>query len=310
MSKCYRCGTVFKYDKYDGVCPKCSAYNRKDGVGSRDVDTCYHSDGLSHTRDEHEYEFEQKFDYKSDANSYEDASSNSKKVNTAAIDAEKIRREFENIGSEIKNKEILTKQPLIIVVIVLFVLGIVLGIVKTSTSHLEGKYQYKKTETGITDEVKPIEYALNQEIDLGDGYGFTVEEVTPVLEAKKSKNIPKGEKLIAIKCKKRNDDNVDIEYSPLDDIYIKTSNSEYRKCFNASDLYDTDDKYDKNQENFYHTLSQYAKTQEGYIYALIPKDDTRGILIVNCVDKDSRKLLNIYNIPFDLEGDSNEGGAV
>lgn len=29
MAKCYNCGKIFDYEKYYGICPKCSAYNRE-----------------------------------------------------------------------------------------------------------------------------------------------------------------------------------------------------------------------------------------------------------------------------------------
>lgn len=39
MAVCKRCGTVFDYNKWDGVCPKCCLYNRPEG--SREEDDCW-----------------------------------------------------------------------------------------------------------------------------------------------------------------------------------------------------------------------------------------------------------------------------
>ena len=39
MAICKRCGAVFDYEKWDGVCPKCCLYNRPDD--GREEDDCW-----------------------------------------------------------------------------------------------------------------------------------------------------------------------------------------------------------------------------------------------------------------------------
>lgn len=60
---CAKCGKVYDYEKYNGICPKCARYNREATAAEEHQE--YHNKydgGYSHTEEEHHYSYHQRYD--------------------------------------------------------------------------------------------------------------------------------------------------------------------------------------------------------------------------------------------------------
>lgn len=129
MAVCKRCGTMFDYDKWDGVCPKCCLYNRP--PGAREDDECwmnnYNVDDNSyrfpteHTASPHEVTRHSEKAARN--NAYNRANSPIQKKPASAPVQQ--ARPAQNRGNQTQRKSSITKIILVFVIIYLIIMFIV-----------------------------------------------------------------------------------------------------------------------------------------------------------------------------------------
>ena len=60
---CEKCGKIYDYDKYNGICPKCARYNRANSSAAEHQE--YHNKydgGYSHSEQDDHHSFHQRYD--------------------------------------------------------------------------------------------------------------------------------------------------------------------------------------------------------------------------------------------------------
>ena len=60
---CQKCGKIYDYDKYNGICPKCARYNRETSAATEHQE--YHDKydgGYSHTAQDDHHSYHQRYD--------------------------------------------------------------------------------------------------------------------------------------------------------------------------------------------------------------------------------------------------------
>ncbi len=61
--KCSKCGKLYDYDKYDGICPKCARYNKETSAAEDHQE--YHNQydgGYDHSASDSHYSFHERYD--------------------------------------------------------------------------------------------------------------------------------------------------------------------------------------------------------------------------------------------------------
>ncbi len=63
MIKCSKCGKLYDYEKYNGICPKCARYNRDTSAAAEHQE--YHNQydgGYNHSASDSHYSFHERYD--------------------------------------------------------------------------------------------------------------------------------------------------------------------------------------------------------------------------------------------------------
>ncbi len=287
MAVCKRCGTVFSYEKRDGVCPKCCFFNRPEGtVGSDD------SWIKNYNYDDNTFEFpkisseeilegrkrKEKIRFRPNMDRQNDRNELARKIREAA-NIERGKTGTINVGRErpaktARNYNSKKKNPIqiisIIVVLLILILTIVPSVIKAIYEEIRYKNLITENVKVSNSQIEPVEtiaitpQEASEGIQAGDVY-YTIGDVVTLFEDQELESLPEGEKCIGIWIKDNEDE---IEYERLDWIKPYVYDGTYYR--DIIDYSSDDDVYDTLEDRYPWYKSDYDN--EGYAIYYVDKD--------------------------------------
>ena len=306
MAKCINCGKIFDYEKYYGICPKCSTYNRED------------------TPEEEHQELHEKYDSAKNVHVELDEAVKAAYQNEYGPQYQQQAADF-RVNRPVQSRPVQNGSSVGTVVFVLLLVALVVSIllvpiyIMTQAARVgrvvnESIYDALESMDGEDWGVKESEEVehIPQEVDITDvsvgttvslgrngDVEFTVNDVRTMVPAGFVEDFPEGEKLVAISVTCVNYTEEYTDYTAVDKLYIGYGENHYKEVMSEYDMEDYMDIV--GGTTIVDDYSFYAGSLRGDILVFVPEDVNTFDLYLESRDENNLDMLGLYRVPLELD---------